>query len=1003
MGIFDKLTGRVGEFVGDFLDEVRIPDDVHTRLEGARRAMNEGRHEDARAALERVVSQYPELARAHHMLGMSHFYRGAPQAAARSLRRAIELKEDAASHLWAGLALEQLRELRGAQDHLRRASQLSPEPPFAFELDFARGRVYLAQGRADKAIKELKKALKLKPGHPHASIALAEALVERGRAREARGAFDQIIDPPDEARTHVVDARIALAMRHDAHAGAAARAALAAPGLEPELEDEALRGAARASLASGDYADARALVERALERGRGPTRAELHAILGEVAEREHAPGARFAPLRHAPRITASDHAALEHYGRALALDPERGDALSGLGRVFLEARQLDQAADHFQRALDATRAHDPHDARVGLGLCKLSTDDVGAARQLLEETIKQRTLEGAPDAESWHALGLASLEAGDAAEALIALRHAADLATADADHAAQIEADLQRALTELRPGWRMPDALDDPSALTRVLTQLRDYTARDARLAPFLATSQELLSALDAPLSVAILGEFNAGKSTLINALVGEQIVPMGVLPTTAHTGVIQYGPRQTARVVYHDGHTKEVPFSEARKVMKTDADGIDHLDYLYPHPELRAVNYWDTPGFNALEERHERTAADALARAEAILWVMDSNQVLSQTEFDHIEGLPGGAERLLVVVNKIDRLGPPGEERDAAIAHLTEYIDEEAGEHIAGCYAISALDALRAAEAGEQAPEGDAFVAFRGHLHERLIGRAGQIKTLEGARRLATLTSELTAFQADLLARYDELGGALGGLRSWLETEGITRPSRVAREELMGLEDRVDFLLRAVVKEIDESLKAKSTLVRTTHTLSEEDREFVLELVADRFGDLLERSQERVLADAATLETAIAARVGALTPRLSLQDARTLNRRLEGLFDELRVLKLLLTERVYGRLSAQAAGQLRAAGASALDRIIAHRDETRWRAILRELLPDVRSSFLSDLLDWYETFFEATERFCERAARDIATLELEAQVRYDFSALAGLVAGDATPAPPSE
>ena len=57
------------------------------------------------------------------------------------------------------------------------------------------------------------------------------------------------------------------------------------------------------------------------------------------------------------------------------------------------------------------------------------------------------------------------------------------------------------------------------------------------------------MSALDAPLSIAIVGEFNAGKSTLINALMGEDIVPMGVLPTTAHTGIIQYGPRQTARV----------------------------------------------------------------------------------------------------------------------------------------------------------------------------------------------------------------------------------------------------------------------------------------------------------------------------------------------------------------------------------------------------------------------------------------------------------------------
>ena len=369
----------------------------------------------------------------------------------------------------------------------------------------------------------------------------------------------------------------------------------------------------------------------------------------------------------------------------------------------------------------------------------------------------------------------------------------------------------------------------------------------------------------------------------------------------------------------------------------------------------------------------------------------MDSNQVLSQTEFEHIETLPGGAERLLVVVNKIDRLGPPSPSRDEAIAELTEYVDDEAGDHIAGCYPISALDALRAAEAGTELPDDHPFALFRGHLHERLIGRAGRIKTLEGKRRLGTLLTEMSAFQSELLERYGELGSELGALQSWLVEEGFGRPARVAREELMALEDRVDFLLRAVVKEIEESLKARATLVRTTHSLTEEDREFVLELVSERFVDLLEHSRDRVLADAANLETAIAGRVGPLTQRLSLQDARTLNRRLEGLFDELRVLKMLIAERVYGQLAAQSAGRLRAAGAGALDRIVAHNDPTRWRAILRELIPDVRATFLSDLLDWYETFFAAADRFCERAARDIAVLELEARVRYDFSSLAAL------------
>ena len=88
-----------------------------------------------------------------------------------------------------------------------------------------------------------------------------------------------------------------------------------------------------------------------------------------------------------------------------------------------------------------------------------------------------------------------------------------------------------------------------------------------------LAPAQRLVDALDAPLDVAIVGEFNAGKSTLVNGLIGESVVPTGVLPTTAHINVMRFGPRRTAQLHFKDGRVEEVAFPDVRKRLKRSGD----------------------------------------------------------------------------------------------------------------------------------------------------------------------------------------------------------------------------------------------------------------------------------------------------------------------------------------------------------------------------------------------------------------------------------------------
>jgi hypothetical protein len=262
--------------------------------------------------------------------------------------------------------------------------------------------------------------------------------------------------------------------------------------------------------------------------------------------------------------------------------------------------------------------------------------------------------------------------------------------------------------------------------------------------------------------------------------------------------------------------------------------------------------------------------------------------------------------------------------------------------------------------------------------------------------RHLRVLLFTLGAFQQGLLGRYRAQLDGIDDLRRWLDGEAVARPRGVAERELMELEDRLDFALKGVMKEVEESLRPRGFWTQRM-TLAEEDRAYIAELLRERFQSLLDRSQARVLEDVAELEQGIAQRIGPILSALSVLDARSLQRRLEGFYEAARALRLLLEERVYGRLSARATGQIEGAADAVLLAIEETSDPLQRRGLLRRLLPDARQqNFPQRITDWYADLFDACRRLCDHLQRDLTLLEQEARTRYDLSVLQALVGEEA-------
>lgn len=159
--------------------------------------------------------------------------------------------------------------------------------------------------------------------------------------------------------------------------------------------------------------------------------------------------------------------------------------------------------------------------------------------------------------------------------------------------------------------------------------------AGEVEYAQRLAAAQTALA--DPILQVAVFGEFNRGKSTLINALLGRMVLPAKLIPTTGHVTTLVYGTDEEVRLQLKDGALVRHPLDQLDAVASLRADGstrgdIRTIEVAVNHPLLTTIHFWDTPGINEAVSRNQHTRA-AIEAVDAVLVVFDARQLLSQTE----------------------------------------------------------------------------------------------------------------------------------------------------------------------------------------------------------------------------------------------------------------------------------------------------------------------------------------------------------------------------------
>ncbi|HJR80851.1 MAG TPA: dynamin family protein [Anaerolineales bacterium] len=147
-----------------------------------------------------------------------------------------------------------------------------------------------------------------------------------------------------------------------------------------------------------------------------------------------------------------------------------------------------------------------------------------------------------------------------------------------------------------------------------------------------LITLQEAILQLDELFLMVIVGEFNAGKSALVNALLGERVLPEGATPTTSRVTLVKWGEQAAEQVVDEN-------FSI----------------YTYPLPLLKELNIVDTPGTNAVIRHHERLTDEFVPRSDLVLFTTSADHPMTESERQFLERILAWGKKVVFVLNKAD------------------------------------------------------------------------------------------------------------------------------------------------------------------------------------------------------------------------------------------------------------------------------------------------------------------------------------------------------------
>jgi len=350
-----------------------------------------------------------------------------------------------------------------------------------------------------------------------------------------------------------------------------------------------------------------------------------------------------------------------------------------------------------------------------------------------------------------------------------------------------------------------------------------------------------------------ILGQFKRGKTSLINSLFGEDLLPTAIVPLTSIITIIKYGKKEKITVSFLDGKEIEIKRSILSDYITESKNpknekGVDQVTFEYPSDYLKnGVQIIDTPGVGSVYKHNTDVAYEFVPKADAGVFVVTADPPISDSELQFLKSIKDYLAKIIFVQNKIDQV----EEKDRleSLEFTKKVIEETVGKKGLQFYQLSAKLGLEGKkEQNQKKLDKSKILTFEDNLNQLFIKRKEQVLLLSIVYKLLPLIHEV------------ELGLQIEKQALQLSVDELKEKAKIFNKEAEKikqekeddsyiLQGQAERLTKQVLIDDIETLKEKTIpqLMESFETFFKEKQHLPGQELSKQFDAFLEKSVKNI------------------------------------------------------------------------------------------------------------------------------------------------------------